>query len=56
MNDGRRQVLLKPPKQLVHPGAARRLPSAIERHKKRDMVTVSTAPAARGRDDVMRRP
>jgi hypothetical protein len=37
MNDGRRQGLLKPPKQLVHPGAAKRLPSASERHKKRDM-------------------
>jgi hypothetical protein len=46
MNDGRRQGLLKPPKQLVQPGAARRLPSTIERHMKRDMVTVSTAQAA----------
>ena len=38
MNDGRRQ-LLAPPKQLLHPGAAARLPRMIARHTHRDMFT-----------------
>ncbi|MCX7403801.1 MAG: hypothetical protein NTY87_12055 [Planctomycetia bacterium] len=36
INDGRRQ-LLAPPKQLLHPGAATKLPSIIARHTVRDM-------------------
>jgi len=41
MNDGRRQ-LLAPPKQLLQPGAAARLPRAITRHRVRHMVGIST--------------
>jgi hypothetical protein len=56
MNDGRRQEL-NPPKQLLHPGAATRLPRTIARHRDRVMIPFSTAGAAgNGRDDVMRRP
>jgi len=36
INDGRRQ-LLAPPKQLLHPGAATKLPRIIARHTVRDM-------------------
>jgi hypothetical protein len=41
MNDGRRQ-LFAPPKQLLQPGAAARLPRAITRHRVRHMVGIST--------------
>ncbi|NDC64058.1 MAG: hypothetical protein EBZ59_08780 [Planctomycetia bacterium] len=36
MKEGRRQEL--PPKQLLHPGAANRLPTTIARHTVRDMI------------------
>ena len=42
MNDGRRQEL-NPPKQLLQPGAAARLPRTSVRHRKRDMMSFSTA-------------
>jgi hypothetical protein len=51
MNDGRRQ-LFAPPKQLLQPGAAARLPRTIRRHRVRHMIGISTTagPAtARGR-------
>jgi hypothetical protein len=51
MNDGRRQ-LFAPPKQLLHPGAAARLPRAITRHRVRHMIGISTtvgSGATRGR-------
>ncbi len=41
MKEGRRQ-LFELPKQLLHPGAAARLPRAITRHKVRDMFRLST--------------
>jgi hypothetical protein len=41
MNEGRRQLLALP-KQLLHPGAAARLPRTITRHKERHMVGIST--------------
>ena len=41
MNDGRRQ-LLAPPKQLLQPGAAARLPRTITRHRERHMLGIST--------------
>jgi hypothetical protein len=40
MNDGRRQEL-PPPKQLLHPGAASRLPRISVRQSERDMVGFS---------------
>ena len=51
MNDGRRQ-LFAPPKQLLQPGAAARLPRAITRHRVRHMIGISTTAgpgATRGR-------
>jgi hypothetical protein len=42
MNDGRRQ-LLAPPKQLLQPGAAAKLRTAIARHIARAMMRFSTA-------------
>jgi hypothetical protein len=48
MNDGRRQEL-NPPKQLLQPGAAARLPRTRARHKERDMMGISTARAVGGR-------
>jgi hypothetical protein len=51
MNDGRRQ-LFAPPKQLLQPGAAARLPRTITRHRVRHMVGISTtvgSGATRGR-------
>jgi hypothetical protein len=51
MNDGRRQ-LFAPPKQLLQPGAAARLPRAITRHRVRHMIGISTTvgfEATRGR-------
>jgi len=51
MNDGRRQ-LFAPPKQLLQPGAAARLPRAITRHRVRHMIGISTtvgSGATRGR-------
>ena len=41
MNDGRRQ-LFAPPKQLLQPGAAARLPRTITRHRVRHMIGIST--------------
>jgi hypothetical protein len=46
MNDGRRQ-LFAPPKQLLHPGAAARLPRAITRHRVRHMIGISTTAGPR---------
>ena len=46
MNDGRRQ-LFAPPKQLLHPGAAARLPRAITRHRVRHMIGISTTTGPR---------
>jgi hypothetical protein len=48
MNDGRRQEL-PPPKQLLQPGAAARLPRMRARHRERDMMGISTARAVGGR-------
>jgi len=39
MNDGRRQEFA-PPKQLLQPGAAARLPSTSTRHRERDMIWI----------------
>lgn len=57
MKDGRRHELA-PPKQLLQPGAAARLPSRRARHRERDMREFSTAGVGRGgdREDVTRRP
>ena len=60
MNEGRRQ-LLPPPKQLLHPGAAARLPRAITRHRDRHMIGISTTVASGSlrvgpRSDTLRRP
>jgi hypothetical protein len=41
MNEGRRQLLALP-KQLLHPGAAARLPRAITRQRARHMIGIST--------------
>jgi hypothetical protein len=46
MNDGRRQ-LFAPPKQLLQPGAAARLPRAITRHRVRHMIGISTTAGPR---------
>ena len=46
INEGRRQ-LFPPPKQLLHPGAAARLPRMSARHRVRDIFE---SPALRGRD------
>ena len=46
MNDGRRQ-LFAPPKQLLQPGAAARLPKAITRHRVRHMIGISTTAGPR---------
>ena len=46
INEGRRQ-LFPPPKQLLHPGVATRLPRMIARHTVRDMFE---SPALLGRD------
>ena len=57
INDGRRQVLFEPPKQLVHPGAATRLPRTIAKQTVRDMIAkLHRFHGWDGRDDVMRRP
>jgi hypothetical protein len=48
MNDGRRQEL-EPPKQLLQPGAATRLPRTIARHKERVMIWISDALAVGGK-------
>ena len=39
MNEGLRQPLPEPPKQLVHPGAATRLPRTSAKQTVRDMIT-----------------
>jgi hypothetical protein len=46
MNDGRRQ-LFAPPKQLLQPGAAARLPRAITRQRVRHMIGISTTAGPR---------
>jgi hypothetical protein len=48
MNDGRRQ-LFEPPKQLLQPGAAARLPRTSTRHTLRDMMDLFSTGLSRGR-------
>jgi hypothetical protein len=48
MKDGRRQ-LFEPPKQLLQPGAAARLPRTSTRQTLRDMMDLFTTGLSRGR-------